>query len=115
MKDNLFLSVCSRNNELLKIDSTGLNSVLMGCTLIGRGDFTVSDMRCYIDKLQRKSNFTNWSKKAIKIGLCDTPPIGHNIAMLGLFNTSSMGNLFLTINKQFTKLYQKKVSNNIRL
>lgn len=80
----------------------------MGSTLIGRGDFSVSDMRIYTEKLQKKSSFTNWSKKAIKIGLCDTPPIGHNVAILALFNTSSMANLFSTINNHFLKLYQKK-------
>lgn len=85
--------------------------MLMGTTLIGRGDFTVSDMRDYIKKFQSKSKFTNWSKKAIKIGLCDMPPIGNNTAMLALFNTSSMGNLFVTIDNYFTKLYQKKVVN----
>lgn len=87
----------------------GLKSVLMGVTLIGRGDFTLSDMRSYVDKLQLKAKFTHWSKKSVKVGLCDTPPFGHNAAMLALFNTSSIANLFTTVNNHFVKLYQKKV------
>lgn len=78
--------------------------------MIARGDFAMSDMRQYVEKIQSKARFTPWSKKAMKIGLCDVPPIGHKAGMLSLFNTSAMANLFTDVCEKFKMLYNKKVS-----
>lgn len=89
---------------------TGLKSILLGTTLIGRGNFCVSDMRTYVERLQTKGHFTSWSKKSVKIGLCNVPPTEHNAAMLTLFNTTAMSTLFSHIYELFEKLYSKKVN-----
>lgn len=66
-------------------------------------------MRTYIQRLQKKTCFTSWSARAMKIGLCDVPPIGHHAAMLSLFNTTSMSTLLKTVNSQLMRLYNRKV------
>lgn len=83
--------------------------MILGSTLIGRGEYSLTDMRSYVERLQKKAKFTTWSSKAIRIGLCNVPPSGHSVAHLALFNTSSMATLFSNIYKQFNKLYEKKV------
>lgn len=82
---------------------------MLGTTLIGRGDYTITDMRQYVDKIQTKANFTQWSKKAVKIGLCSVAPQKTNISMFSVFNTTSISSLFEYLHKQFNKLYNKKV------
>ncbi|KAJ8918161.1 hypothetical protein NQ315_011619 [Exocentrus adspersus] len=108
VKDEVFLTSCSRINQMVKVDPLGPKSTLMGTTLIGRGSFTLTDMRGYVEKMQSKGRFTPWSSRAVKIGLCDTPPKGGSLAMLSVHNTSSMVNLFQHIQRQFTKLHKKK-------
>lgn len=108
MKDDIFLSAWSRNNTLLKISPISPTSVLLGSSLIGRGDYCLSDLRSYVDRLQAKARFTDWSRKSVKIGLCATPPSGHSSAMLTLFNTTAMSDLFVNIDSQFMKLYRKR-------
>lgn len=81
----------------------------MGTTLIGRGDFSLADMKSYVEKIQSKGKFAPWASKAIKIGLCDVPPKNATLAMFSLHNTTSMVNLFEHIHGQFIKLYKKKV------
>lgn len=83
--------------------------MLLGAALIGRGEFTMSDMRDYVDQIQKRARFTQWSKNAIKIGLCGVPPVGHDSSMLSLFNSSAMSSLFTEVKQQFSKLYNKKV------
>lgn len=87
--------------------------MLLGAALIGRGDFTMSDMRDYVDQIQKLARFTQWSKNAIKIGLCGVPPVGHDSSMLSLFNSSAMSSLFTEVKQQFSKLYNRKVIYNI--
>lgn len=108
IKDEIFRTSCSRSNQLIKIDPLGLSSILLGSTLIGRGDFSLSDMRNYVDHLQTKGRFTHWSRKAIKVGLCDVPPINQSAAILTLFNTTAMKSLFSYTLQLYNKLYQKK-------
>uniref|UniRef100_A0A1Y1NIM8 Tubulin/FtsZ GTPase domain-containing protein n=1 Tax=Photinus pyralis TaxID=7054 RepID=A0A1Y1NIM8_PHOPY len=108
VKYEMFRNSCSRSNQLIKIDPLGANSVLLGSTLIGRGDFSLSDMRNYVDHLQTKGRFTHWSRKAVKVGLCDVPPISQTSAILTLFNTTAMRTLFSYILHLYNKLYQKK-------
>ncbi|CAH0553366.1 unnamed protein product [Brassicogethes aeneus] len=107
-KTENFLSACSKNNQLIKLDPLGPKSVLLGTTLIGRGDYTITDMRQYVDKIQSKAKFTNWSKKAVKVGLCSVPPYKTDISMFSVFNTSAMSTFFEYIHKQFSVLYNKK-------
>lgn len=83
--------------------------MLLGTTLIGRGDYTVFDMREYVEKLQEKSQFTPWSSNAMKIGVCSVPPNGHSSAFLTLFNTTAIADLFHDVSKQFRMLFDKKV------
>lgn len=108
IKDEMFRNSCSRNRQLLKIDPLNLNSVLLGICLMGRGDFTVSDMRNYVNHLQQKGSFTRWSHKAIKVGLCNTPPVNHSSAFLSLFNSTALGAHFSYILNQYKRLYKKK-------
>lgn len=83
-------------------------SALLSTTLIGRGEYTLTDMRNYIEKIQTKGKFTPWSKKAVKIGLCDTASYNSSVSMLSIFNTTSINNLFKHIEQQFSLLYQKR-------
>ncbi|KAJ8973737.1 hypothetical protein NQ317_012877, partial [Molorchus minor] len=108
LKDELFLASCNRINQLVKIDPIGPKSTLIGTTIIGRGDFTLTDMRSYVDKIQTKARFTPWSSKTVKIGLCNIPPHNSSLALFSVFNTSSMANLFDHIHNQFNMLYRKK-------
>ncbi|RZC32810.1 tubulin epsilon chain, partial [Asbolus verrucosus] len=62
----------------------------MSATLLGRGNYSVNDMRSYIDKLKTKLHFASWSDKAIKVGLCNVAP--------------------KEILSQFMKLYNRKVN-----
>lgn len=83
---------------------------MIGATLIGRGDYAISDIRGYVEKLQAKGCFTGWSRKAIKIGLCDVPPHNQSSAMLALFNTTAISKFFSHVYRLFDKIYKKQVS-----
>lgn len=109
------MQTLQKGNQLLKINLTGPKSIILGTTLMGRGEFNLSDMRSYVQRLQKKSCFTSWSARAMKIALCDIPPIGHHAAMLSLFNTSSMSTLLKNINGQLMKLYNRKVRVSVNI
>lgn len=84
--------------------------VSMSLSLLGRGNYSINDMRNYTEKLKTKLHFANWSTKAVKVGLCNVPPKGLDFSMLSLCNTSSISNLFQEVLTQFVKLYNRKVS-----
>ena len=81
----------------------------MGVTLLGRGKFSVNDMRNYVDKLKTRLRFAPWSSKAVKVGLCDVPPKGLDFSVFSLSNSTSVLNLFDEVLSQFMKLYKRKV------
>lgn len=81
----------------------------MSLFLLGRGNYSISDMRSYIDKLKSKLRFPVWSNKAIKVGLCNVPPKCLEYSMFSLCNSSAINVFFQEINSQFVKLYQRKV------
>lgn len=87
----------------------------MGTTLIGRGDFTLTDMRGYVERIRGKAKFAPWSSKVVKVGLCDVPPKNATSAMFSLHNTTSMVKLFDHIRGQFAKLYRKKVGRYFKI
>lgn len=66
----------------------------MSVFLLGRGNYSISDMRNYIDKLKSKLRFPVWSNKAVKVGLCNVPPKGTEYSMFSLCNTSSISVFF---------------------
>lgn len=105
IKNELFLNTLNRNNQLIKLQ----NGTTLAATLLARGDFTVSETQKYVIKLQERLKFTPWSRKTIKIGLCDTPPKGHQLAMMILQNTTAMSCLFNDLLEKFNKLYKRKV------
>lgn len=108
LKDEVFLSSCARVNQLVKTDPLSRKSVLLSTTLIGRGEYTLSDMRNYVEKIQAKAKFTSWSKKAVKIGLCDVASYNSSLSMFSMFNTTSINYLFKHMERQFSLLYQKR-------
>ncbi|XP_022919824.1 tubulin epsilon chain-like [Onthophagus taurus] len=108
--EEIFLQSSNLNNQLIKINASNNQLPLtLGTTLLARGDlFTISDMRSFVDRLQRKNCFTSWSKQAIKIGMCGVAPIGHRASMMTLFNTTAINGLLGKVKSDFTKLYQKR-------
>ncbi|EEZ99070.2 Tubulin beta-3 chain-like Protein [Tribolium castaneum] len=108
LKNELFLASCSRNNQLIKVDPFDSRYMAMSVTLLGRGNYSINDMRGYIDRLKSKLHFACWSNKAVKVGLCNVAPKGLDFSMFSLCNTSSTSNLFQEVLNQFTKLYQRK-------
>ncbi|CAG9773025.1 unnamed protein product [Ceutorhynchus assimilis] len=108
LKEEMFLASCNRQNQLIQIDPLSPKSLLLSSTLIGRGDYTITDLQTYIDKLQSKAKFTAWSKKSIKVGLCNVPPNGQTVALFSLFNTTAMYSLFEHLYKQYNSLYRKR-------
>lgn len=113
IKNEIFVSASSRNNQLLKIDPLGADSVLLGSLLIGRGDYSVSDMRDYVERIRSKGHFTGWSEKAVKVGLCNVPPVGQLASMFCLFNTTAISTHFAHISYLYKKLYRKKVFDKV--
>lgn len=87
---------------------------VLAMALLGRGDFTVSDMHKYVNKLQKKCRLPSWSSKIARVGLCDVPPYGHSHAMLSVCNTTSMVSFFIDVIDSFNKLYKKKVIDRIQ-
>lgn len=81
----------------------------MCLTLLGRGNYSINEMRNYVDKIKTKLHMAKWSSKAIKVGLCDVPPKGLEFSMFSLSNTTAMAKLFEEVLNQFMKLYQRKV------
>lgn len=96
-----------RSNQLIKYKSK--IGTTLAVTLLGRGDFSVSEAQKYVTKLQQRLKFAPWSSKLVKIGLCDTPPYGHSLAMFSIQNTTAMSCLFNNILDNFNKLYKRKV------
>ncbi|KAL3278055.1 hypothetical protein HHI36_013400 [Cryptolaemus montrouzieri] len=106
-KDN-FWNTCSKSNQLVKIDPMEADSALIAAMLIGRGEYSVTVMRKYVDILQNKAPFQHWSRKCIKIGLCGVAPNGLDYSMLALFNTSTITNLFDYVSSHYQKLLRRK-------
>lgn len=84
----------------------------MASMLFGRGEYTLTDMRNYVNKLHRKAPLIEWSKKCTKVGLCSVPPMDSKYSMMALFNTSSTRNIFCHISEQCQKLLRRKVYNH---
>ncbi|XP_049827269.1 tubulin epsilon chain-like isoform X4 [Schistocerca gregaria] len=59
-------------------------------------------------RYQKKIKVAPWSEDAIKTGLCSVPPAYCPSSVLGLYNTSSMTDLFENVLTQFKKLYSRK-------
>ncbi|XP_034181458.1 tubulin epsilon chain isoform X2 [Osmia lignaria lignaria] len=106
--DELFADAWSRNNQLIKVDPLQADSKVLSAAHIVRGNCFISDLKRNIEKFQRKSTCTEWSRDAMKIGLCSVPPAGHSTSLLCLLNSSSMSLLFKNIIKQFVTLYKRK-------
>ncbi|KOC70391.1 Tubulin epsilon chain [Habropoda laboriosa] len=106
--DELFVNVWSRNNQLIKIDPLQPNSLILSAAHIARGSCSINDLKRNIERFRSKVSFSEWSKEAMKIGLCSVPPTGHLSSLLCLLNTSSMSLLFKNLVKQFSKLYRRK-------
>lgn len=107
-REKNFWSACSKNNQLLQIDPMDDTNFLMASMLFGRGEYTLTDMRNYVNKFQRKAPLLEWSKKCTKVGLCSVPPIDSKFSMMALFNTSSTKEIFCHISQQFEKLLRRK-------
>ena len=107
--DELFTDAWSRNNQLIKVDPLQAGSKVLSAAHIVRGNCFISDLKRNIEKFQRKITCTEWSRDAMKIGLCSVPPAGHSTSLLCLLNSSSMSLLFKNIIKQFVTLYKRKV------
>ncbi|XP_063909637.1 tubulin epsilon chain-like isoform X1 [Zophobas morio] len=108
LKNELSLMASSRSCQLVKADPLDSRSTSMGVTLLGRGKFSVNDMRNYVDKLKTRLRFAPWSSKAVKVGLCDVPPKGLDFSVFSLSNSTSVLNLFDEVLSQFMKLYKRK-------
>ncbi|XP_029038220.1 tubulin epsilon chain-like [Osmia bicornis bicornis] len=106
--DELFTDAWSRNNQLIKVDPLQAGSKVLSAAHIVRGNCFISDLKRNIEKFQRKITCTEWSRDAMKIGLCSVPPAGHSTSLLCLLNSSSMSLLFKNIIKQFVTLYKRK-------
>lgn len=107
--DELFSNAWSRNNQLIKIDPLQPGSKILSGAHIARGNCFISDLKRNIERFQRKSTCTEWSREAMKIGLCSVPPAGHSTSLLCLLNSSSMHLLFKNVIRQFVTLYKRKV------
>lgn len=83
--------------------------MLLASTLIGRGGYTINDLRGYIEKIQRKAKFAVWSRKSVKMGLCHVAPPDQKAALFALFNTTAMAGLFQYLDKQFMTLFRRQV------
>ncbi|XP_030756429.1 tubulin epsilon chain-like [Sitophilus oryzae] len=108
IKENNFLAACNRSNQMIKVEPLGSKSILLASTIIGRGDYTLTDLQSYTEKLQAKGKFTPWSRKCVKAGLCSVAPKNQSSALFSLFNTTGMYSLFENIYGQYNKLYRKK-------
>ncbi|KAF5299262.1 hypothetical protein FQA39_LY02435 [Lamprigera yunnana] len=86
MRDQIFRNSYNRNYQLLKIDPLSRKSVLLGICLIGRGDFSVSDMRNYVNHLQTKGFDNEFFEECQNTILT-------NIALYNKLNSSSLQKL----------------------
>ncbi|XP_046998145.1 tubulin epsilon chain-like isoform X3 [Schistocerca americana] len=105
-KEELFPAVWSRDNQLINVDP--VSGVTMASLLVARGAVSLVEMRSNIDRYQKKIKVAPWSEDAIKTGLCSVPPAYCPSSVLGLYNTSSMTDLFENVLTQFKKLYSRK-------
>ncbi|XP_050304010.1 tubulin epsilon chain-like isoform X2 [Anthonomus grandis grandis] len=107
-KEEMFLAACHRSNQLIQVDPLGPKSVLLSSTLIGRGDYIITDLQSHIEKIQAKAKFTPWSKKSMKLALCNVAPNGQKAALFSLFNTTALSGLFVHLKGHFDSLFRKK-------
>ncbi|KAK9884548.1 hypothetical protein WA026_007391 [Henosepilachna vigintioctopunctata] len=107
-REKNFLKACSKDNQMMTFNPLDVGQAVISGMLLGRGDYTLTDMRKYIKILQKKTPFLDWSDKCVKMGLCDVPPVGHAFSMLSLFNSSSVINLFDCMSSKFQTLLNKK-------
>ncbi|XP_075216962.1 tubulin epsilon chain-like isoform X3 [Lycorma delicatula] len=104
---DLFTSVCSRSNQLLRIDPFA--GTILSATLLCRGDMSLSASREYVNKFYKKAQLVSWNQNGVKTGLCSSPLPGYSKSVLCLTNSTSMSRFFRESLIQFNKLYKKKV------
>ncbi|XP_054015573.1 tubulin epsilon chain-like isoform X2 [Hylaeus anthracinus] len=108
LQDELFVNAWSRKNQLIKVDPLRSSSVILSAAHIARGNCSMTDLQRNIERFQDKFKFTEWSREAMKLGLCSIPPAGHSASVLCLLNSTAMSSLFKNIINQFTTLYKRK-------
>lgn len=106
--DELFSNAWSRSNQLIKVDPLQPDSKVLSGAHIARGNCFLSDLKRNVERFQRKITCTEWSREAMKIGLCSVPPAGHSTSLLCLLNSTSMHLLFKNVIRQFVTLYKRK-------
>uniref|UniRef100_A0A1B6D8E1 Tubulin/FtsZ GTPase domain-containing protein n=1 Tax=Clastoptera arizonana TaxID=38151 RepID=A0A1B6D8E1_9HEMI len=103
---DLFVEVCSRDNQLDRINS--LSGTILSSALICRGDVPLFTCRDYVNRFQAKFKFVGWNKTGIKTSLCSIPAAGVSSSLLSLTNSSNMSSLFQDALHHFNLLYRRK-------
>ena len=79
--------------------------------LIMRGKVPFSDVNQNIKSLRQKKKlrFVHWNTEGFKYGICNTPPVGQDHSLLCLANNTCISDKFEEMQKNFSKLYKKKL------
>ena len=75
-----------------------------------RGRMSMKEVEEQMLNVQIKNNsyFCEWIPSAIKTAVCDIPPRGLKMSGTFIGNTTSMQELFIRVNEQFSAMYRKK-------
>ena len=75
-----------------------------------RGKVPFSDVNRNIKIMRQKKNlkFVHWNTQGFKYGICNTPPVGQDYSLLCLANNTCISDKFVSMEKKFSQLYNKK-------
>lgn len=104
--DQMFTDAFSAHQQL--VQSEVKTGILLACTLLARGNVSISDIRRNLDRLRSELHFVHWNQDGWKTGLCSVPPVGTQHSLLMLANATCIRNTMDRLRADACKLYTRK-------
>ncbi|XP_064480263.1 tubulin epsilon chain-like isoform X2 [Ornithodoros turicata] len=105
--DQMFSDAFSANHQLVQCNVK--SGALLACTLLARGNVSISDIRRNVERIRSELRFVHWNQDGWKTGLCSVPPIGaqpHSLLMLA--NATCIRHTMDRLRTDAAKLYTRK-------
>ncbi|KAG5183531.1 Tubulin/FtsZ family, GTPase domain-containing protein [Tribonema minus] len=102
----LIADALSPTRQLMRCDPA--RSRFLACSLLLRGDVTVSEANVGVEKLRGSLDMVHWNREGFKVGLCNVPPPGLQRSLLCLSNNCCVAQSFEDLRQQFCKLYTRR-------
>lgn len=105
----MFDDAISKNFQMLSVEKSPSELMYLACGMIARGKLGISDLNFNVERIKKKIKMPYWNTEGYKIGLCSQASLGQDYSLLFLSNNSGVSEVLQRIQKNFMKLYKKKM------